>query len=491
MATLSTDLTNEQRDLQSVLDYLIANEPKFIKLFPSKGIATQRKHEWFEDHVKPKKIAYTSATSVGVFTVADSSCWDVGDVCHIDGDTAVLRITAKDATTITTAFLASNGSSLTSSTIPTAAGSLIYDTHPMAENSKTGPEYYRQSGTDYNNTQIYRIDIDLSRTGEGVKTYSGENSISVQEAYALQEITKQLNSTAIFGTRIDRSASFPGMAGGLRFYGNQSGSLSVNVNSNGLDAIVFNDAAQKIISEGGSPDTILCGTDVARLVSGMNAKRFGMVSDPSRGSFVTQIVSDITGTPMNVFVEPRLDKSECWVCDASGFGLVPFSNGKLKSWDATLPNQDGKVQSILGEYTFLFKNAKSRLCKIYGFEDPTTTLNRGGDAIKVYVTNPNDIGEPTQLIEPVITATKDDADSVTLTWGANANASRFEVRYATTAAGLANAAVSTIAYNAAGTSIGSLTANTTYYFQVRAVGDGTNYTTSDWSASASAKTDAS
>ena len=489
--TVSTDLLNEQRDLQAVLDYMIANDPKFIKLFPEKGVATQRKHEWFEDHVRPKKTAYTAATNVGVFTVASSSGWEVGDVCHIVGDTAVLRVTAKAPTSLTTEFFAANGSSYTSSTIPTAAGTLCFDTHPMSENSTTGPEFFRQSGSEYNVTQIYRIDIDLSRTGQGVKTFSGENSIAVQEAYALQEIMKQLNATAIFGTRSARTASFPGMAGGLRFYGNQAGSLSVNCSSNSLDSVIFNDAAQAIIGEGGSPNTILCGSDVARLISNMNAKRFGMMSDPSRGSFVTHLISDITGTPMNVFVEPTLDKNECWVCDSTGFGLIPFANGKLKSWDATLPNQDGRVQSILGEFTFQFKNAKSRLCKIYGFEDPSTTLARGGDAIKVYVSNPNDIGQPTQLIEPVLTATKDDADSITLTWGNNANASRFEVRYATTKAGLASATPANIAHAENGTSIGSLTASTEYFFQVRAVGDGTNYTTSDWSAVVSATTDAS
>lgn len=490
MAISSMDVLNTQRDLQGVLDYLITNDPKFIKLFPEKGVATQRKHEWFEDHVRPKKTAYSSATNVGVFTVASSAGWDIGDVCHIDGDTAVLRVTAKTGTSITTEYLSANGSSYTSSTLPTAAGTLCYDTHPMAENSTNGPEFYRQSGTEYNVSQIYRIDIDLSRTGQGIKSYSNENSIAVQEMYALQEITKQLNSAAIFGTRIDRSSSFPGMAGGLRFYGNQVGSLSVNCNGNALDAILFNDAAQTIIGEGGSPDTILCGTDVARLISNMNSRRFGLVTDPSRGSFVSQITCDITGTPINVFVEPRLANTECWVCDSSGFGLIPFVNGKLKSWDATLPNQDGKVQSILGEFTFEFKNAKSRICKVYGFENPGTTIARGGDAIKVYVSNPSDIGSPTQLIEPVLTATKKDDDEITLAWAANSNASRYEVRYATSTAGIPAAAVQSIAHNAAGTVISGLTASTAYYFQVRSVGDGTNFTTSDWSATATATTDA-
>ena len=115
MASITTlDLANQRIDLSDVLSWRIAQSPRFINLFgktPSNGagtarndkIATQTEHCWLEGNETPKTKAFTAysySTGSGTFTVADSTGWIVGDLFHILGDSAVMKISSVTSTTI-------------------------------------------------------------------------------------------------------------------------------------------------------------------------------------------------------------------------------------------------------------------------------------------------------------------------------------------------------------------------------------------------------
>ena len=69
-------LANTPRDLTDVLSTLIQDQPFFVKMFPRRAPATSTKHEWLEDVLKPRSVAYESYNAgTGSFSVSDTSGW--------------------------------------------------------------------------------------------------------------------------------------------------------------------------------------------------------------------------------------------------------------------------------------------------------------------------------------------------------------------------------------------------------------------------------
>ncbi len=379
-ATNSWDLLNKPRDLTDVLSTLIASQPMFIRKFPVKTPATNRKHEWLEDVMRPRVLGYTAYNqTTGTFTVASSAGWMVGDRVRVKGDSAIFKITSLTATTIVVEFVSSNGSTTNAiGGIATTASTLYFSNHPITENSTSGQSMFSQSGSDYNRTQIFRGDIEISNTALATKTYGDENDMNFQIQKALLLISREINQTALFGERgNDASSSVMGSAGGLYYFGTQQDGLAVTASSAALTLKLINDAAQKIIDEGGTPDMILCGQGQARVISQLMKSQINLTpTDSTRGAFVNRVIIESTGNVVEVMVEPALASmdTDVWVIDSSSLGLVHLNNRQIHTEPATTPGLDGRKYSILGELTFEFKNAKQKICRISGLQASATTL---------------------------------------------------------------------------------------------------------------------
>ena len=393
MAITSLDLANARIDLSDVLSWRIAQSPRFIQLFgqrlsgategeTSPGIvATSTEHKWLEGVEAPKTKAFTAyaySSSTGTFTVADSTGWQVGDLFHILGDSAVLKIEAVTSTTIAvTTIVAANGSSLAlSSYTASNGGTLIFDSRPIQEGSTAGESVFLQSGTASNYTQIFRADVDLTGTAIAVGTYGNENTIAQQIQNATDTIIRRMNQALIFGVKTARTASVPGSMGGLYYYGTQSGGLAnAQQSSPALKMNMINVAAQMITEAGGTPDLILCGAGQGQVISTfMNSQ---VKIDPSSntiGRYVNQFVTSAGGNVLRVFMDPAILDTDVWVCDSRGFALVPLNGRGLHTEPATAPGTDGVRAMVLGEYTAEFKNAKQSLCRISGLQASATTL---------------------------------------------------------------------------------------------------------------------
>ncbi len=367
-----------KRDFSEVLSAVTAAAPSFLTLFPLKGHAVNTKHEWLEDQIKPKQIAY-SAYASGTFTVTDSSGWEAGDYVNILGNSAIFKIASKTSTTIVVTLVAANGgySALSSTGSPgSGAGTLCFISRPMSEGSSSGIDVHRQSSVEYNYSQIVRRDIALSGTSTAVQTYGMENAAAYQEAEAIRQIVYEMNSIALFGVRQQRTSSALGTTGGLYYFGTQTGCLSDDYSSNpaALTTSIINKGAQKIVEAGGTPNVILCGTGQARVISRLyNSTLHVERADQVRGSFVSHIINESTGGLMQVFVEPNMLDTDIWVIDPSGFGMIWLRD--LVSSDATVTNQDGFSRKIIGEFSLEFKNSKQKLCRISGLQASATTLN--------------------------------------------------------------------------------------------------------------------
>lgn len=393
MAITSLDLANTRIDLADVLSWRIAQSPRFINLFqlptqaaasgenaaPSR-VAIATEHKWLEGVETPKTKAYTAyayGDSKGTFTVASSTGWVAGDLFHILGDTAVLKIASVTSTTIVVAeIIAANGSSTTLATLAETGGTLIFDSRPIQEGSTSGESSFLQSGSESNYTQIFRQDVELTGTALAVGQYGNENNVTQQVQYATDTIIRRMNHALLFGAKVQRSASYPGSMGGLYYFGTQVGGLSnAQENSPALKMGMINIAAQMVTEAGGIPDLILTGAGQGQVISTFMA---GQVQTDRAsnvaGRYINQFVTSAGGNVLRVFVDPSIPDTDVWVCDSRGFALVPLNGRALHSEPATTPGTDGSRAMIIGEYTAEFKNAKQSLCRISGLQASATTL---------------------------------------------------------------------------------------------------------------------
>ncbi len=384
----STDLLNARIDLSDVLSWRASQTPRLIRLFPTRRApgfdaagrsnvlsATATEHFWLEGLDAPKTKSFTASSESGstaTFTVADASGWQSGDLFHVLGDHGVMRVSSASGTSIVgTRVTESDAEFLTPD-----AGVLVFDSRPVQEGSSSGEDFFMQSRSESNFTQIFRGDVALSGTAQAVSQAGMENTIATQLEYATDSIVRRINAALVFGVKTRRTASEPGAMGGLYYFGTQSGGLArPQTGAPALTMGLLNRAAQDVLDAGGVPDAIICGAGQAQVISTFMESQVQVAQDSREaGRFVDSFVTSAGGATMKVVVEPSIPDSDVWVCDTRGFALVPLAGRALHTEPASAPGVDGRRAIVLGEYTAEFKNAKESLCRISGLKSSAEVL---------------------------------------------------------------------------------------------------------------------
>ncbi|MCQ2377601.1 MAG: DUF5309 domain-containing protein [Victivallaceae bacterium] len=363
----SYSFSNKKRDLSDVLSQVVKDEPRFISNFRRAADATSRKHEWLEDQLTGRGFG-TTAVSGGTLTLgsADAAKLRVGTLIAKKDDPALFKVESVSGTTAVVSLGAANGSSLTAATL--TSGNFIIVSTPMSEASVNGDgeENYAVCGTEYNTTQIFRKEIVLSGSALAVGVYgSVDNQLNRQTAFALSDLARDLNRVALFGRRVEATASVRGEAGGLYYFATGSGALTVDAQEKRIDSYLINDAAQMVLAEGGDPVQVLCSPGQARVISNEYKDRLQILrSDDRRSAYVAVIVNEINGRGLTVMADPDVPDTDVWVVDPSGFAMANLKGRAISDGDATPRGFDGVRRTALGELTFEFKNVKQRVCRI-------------------------------------------------------------------------------------------------------------------------------
>ena len=368
MTLYTYSFINKKRDLSDIMSTVIKDEPRFISNFNCRETATAQKHEWFEDQLAGRSVTATGASGNTInASTTDLAKLKVGTLLVVQNDSALFQVTAVNEDSFNVSKVAANGS-VTENV--NAQDVLNIVSSPMAEgsNSGDGEEAYHQSATEFNCTQIFRKDIIITGSAIAIDVYGGiDNQINRQTAFALGELARDLNRVALFGRRVEAAENVRGEAGGLYFFATREGSMQINANSKKFDSIMVNDAAQAILSAGGDPVQILCSPGQARVLSNEYRDQLQIVrSDDRRGAYVAVIVNEINGRGMTIMADPDMPDHDAFVLDPTGCGLAPLRGRAISDEDATPKGFDGVKRMALGELTFLFKNAKQRICRISG-----------------------------------------------------------------------------------------------------------------------------
>ena len=372
----SYSFQNKKRDLSDVLSTVIRDEPRFISLFLPSEDATQQKHEWLEDQLTGRSVTVT-AVSGGTLSAAaaDLAKLKVGTLVVVKDDSALFRVATLNGSGFTLALVAANGSD---TAMPVADDVLSIVSTPVQEGSSAGDgdETGLTGQTAFNCTQIFRKDIILSGSALAINVFGTvDNQLNKQTAFALGELARDLNRVALFGRRVEATASTRGEAGGLYFFGCGGSGLSIDASAASFDSVAVNDAAQAVLGAGGDPSLILCSPGQARVLSNEYKDQLQIVrSDDRRGAYVAVIVNEINGRGMTVMADPDMPDTDAWIVDPAGFGLASLKGRAITDSDATPKGFDGIKRMALGEVTFLFKNAGARLCRVKNLKGSAAAL---------------------------------------------------------------------------------------------------------------------
>lgn len=373
----SYSFQNKKRDLSDILSTVIKDEPRFISNFKPVENATQQKHEWLEDQIAGRSVTASTVTEAGVVTPADSSFSGIkiGTLLVVRNDSALFRVTALGDATFTVALVAANGSQ---KTMPEDGDVLNIVSTPVAEGSNPGDgdETGITGASEYNCCQIFRKDIILSGTALAINVFgSADNQLNRQTAFALGELARDLNRVALFGRRVEATATTRGEAGGLYFFGTRSNSPAIDALTTKLDSTLVNDAAQAVMGAGGDPTQILCSPGQARVLSSEYKNQLQILrSDDRRGAYVAVVVNEINGRGMTIMADPDVPDTDVWVLDPAGFGLSSLNGRAITDTDATPKGFDGIKRMALGELTFVFRNAAQRICRISNLQASSEAL---------------------------------------------------------------------------------------------------------------------
>ena len=336
------------------------------------------KHEWSEEVIAEitgtlgANIPNHAASAAGVtITVASTDPFRVGDQIYVDGVSAAYQITAiTPSTTLTVTEIravavssdASNGASIRINR------GIIEKSIPTDQSGHTFPD------NEYNFTQIFRKDVEVSTNQQLVSQAGGFYPVSIDDSLSrasdqwLHWITYQMYRAIHEGVRIERTSSVSrGYMGGLHFWLNQVGGNLVSA-SGALTQANLDSAAGLIYDDVGTTDGLimLVPTFQAKAISALlsdtavmrHVDIFNSTNHPI-GTSVASYQPNITGlSAIPIVVDQNMPASKIYILDTRKISLHPFQTETWRLEQYQTPGAKARSAFIYGEYTLKVKNAK-------------------------------------------------------------------------------------------------------------------------------------
>lgn len=383
-------------DVVETFKTVVEKRPTVTSLIPlvtdQNRRATLHKHEWLEHKRVPSSWTVNGASSASstALVLDSTSGVKVGDVLGFKTSagasvTVRAKVTAvTNSTDLVITRLTSTG--LADMTIPdNAVVSLISRAKP--EGSTADPETNEKPTRNYNYTQIFRRDFQLTNSTLQSKVYGlkSENPadkraalldlVTFQAEAQLQNIAWELNQSVIDGYRQERAdGGANGSMGGLREFVYSQARSRVDAAGAALTQEIINNAVNQAAENGADTanlTTILCHPTQARKISGFNTSGSNPVvvrGDVTAGSYVAMYQTDLAGTNGGALLQVVVDRSfpedELLIFNPGTCRLVPLGDRAIGVTETTqftdgMPTDsyDGRKWTIKGELTLEFPNA--------------------------------------------------------------------------------------------------------------------------------------
>lgn len=381
------------RSVLEVFETIVAKRPTVSSLIQfvqdENQYATLHKYEWLEHKRTPLSwtVNATSATSSTALVFVSTSGVKAGDILGFKSATGAsksVRVKVSSVTNATTLVI----ERITSSAFPdvalVATDVAYLISRAKNESSTADAATNEKPVAKYNYTQIFRRDIQLSRTVLQSKVYglkslspadkreAIQNLLDFQVEAQLQAIAYELNQSLIDGFREARvDGGDNGSFGGIREFLKENASSVYDASSASVSQTILNNAINQVAENGGDTTSLtvmLCHPTQARLISAFNVAGNNPViqrGDNVAGSYVVQYQSDLSGSNggalTQIVVDRNFPEDEIAIINPNNMRIVPMEplsvvettridNGVIAD------DLDGRKWKLVGEMTFEFKN---------------------------------------------------------------------------------------------------------------------------------------
>lgn len=379
----SYEFQNTVRDLSDDFNTLVHEYPTLIsRILNLNKKATHTKHEYLEDYLGSTASAVagfdTDGTGTGV-EVADTAAFKAGDIIRFE------KATGASVTEMAKIASIDSGTQLTLSRTygGTAASTLVIGdiaklvSRPKGENTDSTTGTSREPGKNYNYTEIFDDEAQISSTAANIRQYgfeSFETWMNYQVEMKMIDIMKRMDSATVYGRRVERSAGQNGTMGGIMQFLENGNETAVG---GALTSSVINDLLEDIFEDGGYSNNfaILCNSNQARKISQFN--KAGVANSPvitsqddrKYGGYIQKFIGDLpvaNGFEADIVISSIFPKDQIAIVDLNGIELIPLGDRAFIDKDSTQNGGDYFRRRLISEMTLEVKNGTRSHAKATG-----------------------------------------------------------------------------------------------------------------------------
>jgi len=291
---LSTVNPEDLRDYISVATYSGERPDPIYDMIWDPGVtAKAARHEWGDKFLKAATntlganidnatTTVTFPTGQGALTDTKNSNTTAGFYCIIQIDYEEMLVTAGQGTDSLTVTRGYNSTTAAAH----IAGATIKVVHYWAEGTDYLIDFYEGATTNYNMTETFRRDLNLSGSMQAFKGLGGDNTMAKQLSEKDIQIMKMIADAIYLGTRVGSTNEAVRRMGGIRYYATKN-NTGYTLNKNFLEQQVIIPLLQ-----GGADPNSLCLAVPNSLYSEITALKNALVTAGGMRNEETRIVAD-------------------------------------------------------------------------------------------------------------------------------------------------------------------------------------------------------
>lgn len=318
----------------------------------SKGVATQKKHEWLDDTLQtPRDIQSGAAatTTQEFLTVTDRLRFTTDDVILTTAGehVRVLGYGTTANTLLVDREWAGSGATITSGSVLVGVGTAL----PEGSDPHDGRFVDRQNR--YNITQIFGPHkLKVSGTEQVLDKYGLRTTeLDYQIAKKVKEVAVSIEQAILYGARVDDTGTERRTMGGMSYF-----ITNVDSSTTDISEVALNTQLQGIYDRGGRAEWLVVGTTQKKKISAFTSGLTINVnqSDRTRGTIVDYYESDFATLAIQMNRWVRL--SDAFLFD----GDQPVDmvlNGRELQFERLAKTGDSEAGQVLTERTFKFRRA--------------------------------------------------------------------------------------------------------------------------------------